>query len=294
MPAGSIVMISRTVPYAASLALSKIIERFPWIIYSPVRLSTYIVGGCWSSKACTSLTAAARCCHGIDLRFERGVTVIIGPSGSGKSTLLRLLVGLEAPDAGRVVVNGETLAPANLVAHRRRLGYVIQEGGLFPHLNARHNVTLMARYLKRDADWTDARLDALAAMMHLVTAPLDRYPAELSGGERQRVALMRALMLEPDILLLDEPLGALDPLVRFELMPELAAVFSQLGNTVIFVTHDLAEAEYFADQVVLVHAGAVAQSGPLDALMERPENELAHHFVHAQHPHREAQGVPSR
>lgn len=225
--------------------------------------------------------------HGVDARFERGVTVVIGPSGSGKSTILRMLAGLEEPDAGRVVVDGETLAPANLLAHRRRLGYVIQEGGLFPHLTARKNVTLMARYLKRDAEWLDARFDALAGMTHLGAALLDRYPAELSGGERQRVALMRALMLEPEILLLDEPLGGLDPLVRFELMPELAAVFEKLGNTVVFVTHDLDEAGYFADQVILVHAGVIAQSGTFDDLLGRPTNEFVRGFVRAQRPVRE-------
>ncbi|MGH8273477.1 MAG: ABC transporter ATP-binding protein [Gammaproteobacteria bacterium] len=224
--------------------------------------------------------------HGVEARFERGVTVVIGPSGSGKSTLLRLLAGLETPDAGRVVADGEVLAPANLLAHRRRLGYVIQEGGLFPHLTARGNATLMARYLKRDAEWIHTRLAALADMTHLAAPLLDRYPAELSGGERQRVALVRALMLEPEILLLDEPLGALDPLVRFELMPELAAVFEQLGNTVVFVTHDLDEAGYFADQVMLIHDGTIAQSGTFDDLLERPASDFVRTFVRAQRPRR--------
>lgn len=226
--------------------------------------------------------------HGMDTVFERGVTVVIGSSGSGKSTILRLLAGLEEPDAGRILVEGEALMPANLLAHRRRLGYVIQEGGLFPHLTAQQNVTLMARYLKRDADWIRTRLDALAVMTHLSAPLLTRYPAELSGGERQRVALMRALMLEPEILLLDEPLGALDPLVRFELMPELAAVFEALGNTVVFVTHDLGEAEYFSDRVVLVHEGRIVQAGAYADLLERPADEFVRDFVRAQRPVREA------
>lgn len=224
--------------------------------------------------------------HGVEARFERGVTVVIGPSGSGKSTLLRLLAGLETPDAGRVVVDDETLAPANLLAHRRRLGYVIQEGGLFPHLTARANVTLMARYLKREVEWIAERLATLAAMMHLDDAMLGRYPAELSGGERQRVALMRALALDPDILLLDEPLGALDPLVRFGLMPELTEVFERLGNTVVFVTHDLGEAEYFADRVMLVHEGRIVQAGAYADLLERPANDFVRDFVRAQRPRR--------
>jgi len=226
--------------------------------------------------------------HGMDAHFERGVTVVIGPSGSGKSTLLRLLAGLEVPDAGHVVADGLQLEPAQMLAHRRQLGYVIQEGGLFPHLTARQNVALMARYLKCDAEWIASQVQILTGMTHLSPALLDRYPSELSGGERQRVALMRALMLEPDVLLLDEPLGALDPLVRFGLMPELAAVFRELNNVVVFVTHDLAEAEYFADRVMLMHQGRIVQSGSYADLLERPANEFVSDFVRAQRPVREA------
>ena len=226
--------------------------------------------------------------HGVDASFERGVTVVIGPSGSGKSTLLRLLAGLEVPDTGTVASGGTVLEPSRMLAHRRRLGYVIQEGGLFPHLTARRNITLMARYLKRDADWIESRLRTLADMTHLPLPLLGRYPSELSGGERQRVALVRALMLEPDILLLDEPLGALDPLVRFDLMPELAAVFRELNNVVVFVTHDLAEAEYFADRMMLVHEGRIVQRGTYADLMERPASDFVRDFVRAQRPVREA------
>ncbi|MDE2149805.1 MAG: ATP-binding cassette domain-containing protein [Gammaproteobacteria bacterium] len=231
--------------------------------------------------------------HGIDLRFDPGTTVVIGSSGSGKSTLLRLLAGLELADAGRVVAGAGVLGPENLIAHRRRLGYVIQEGGLFPHLTARQNAMLMARYLGRNVGWTRRRLETLAGMTHLSAALLDRYPAELSGGERQRVALVRALMLEPEILLLDEPLGALDPLVRFELMPELAAVFETLGNIVVFVTHDLGEAAYFADRLVLMHDGAVAQSGAFEDLLERPASDFVSRFVRAQRPRREDRPAPA-
>lgn len=226
--------------------------------------------------------------HGVDASFECGVTVVIGPSGSGKSTLLRLLAGLETPDTGTVASDGTALEPSRMLAHRRRLGYVIQEGGLFPHLTARRNITLMARYLKRDAGWIESRLRTLADMTHLPPALLERYPSELSGGERQRVALVRALMLEPDILLLDEPLGALDPLVRFGLMPELAAVFRELNNVVVFVTHDLAEAEYFADRMILVHEGRVIQRGTYADLMERPASDFVRDFVRAQRPVHEA------
>lgn len=225
--------------------------------------------------------------HGLHARFEPGVTVVIGPSGSGKSTVLRMLAGLESPDAGRVFSGGAVLGPARMLEHRRHLGYVIQEGGLFPHLTARANITLMARYLSRAPGWIAERLAALASMTHLSPDILDRYPMELSGGERQRVALVRALMLEPEVLLLDEPLGALDPLVRYGLMPELAAVFRALNNVVVFVTHDLAEAEYFADRVILLHEGRIVQAGVYADLTERPASDFVRDFVRAQRPVRE-------
>lgn len=218
----------------------------------------------------------------ISLEFTRRTTVLIGPSGSGKSTLLRLLAGLEFPDAGRVSVEGTALDVAALDAHRRRLGYVIQEGGLFPHLSAAENATLAARYRKRPKAEIGRRLEVLAELTHLPMALLDRYPDELSGGERQRVALMRALMLDPDLLLLDEPLGALDPLVRRELQEDLRAIFRRLGKLVVFVTHDLAEAAFFADHLVLVHQGRVEQQGSMRDLLEHPASAFVERFVNAQ------------
>ena len=125
------------------------------------------------------------------------------------------------------------------------MGYVIQEGGLFPHLTVRDNVTVMARYLRRDSAGSESRLAELAQLVRLPQELMIRFPAELSGGQRQRVSLMRALMLDPELLLLDEPLGALDPMIRYELQQELKTIFGQLGKTVIMVTHDIAEAAFF-------------------------------------------------
>src|SRR5262249_22445741 len=136
-------------------------------------------------------------------------TVFIGPSGCGKSTLLRLMIGLIWPDSGSVRLDGVTLTPDNARLLRRRMGYVIQEGGLFPHLTARDNVTLMARHQARDRADIVTRLNELADLTRMPAKMLERYPLQLSGGQRQRVGLMRALMLDPDVLLLDEPLGAL-------------------------------------------------------------------------------------
>ncbi len=158
----------------------------------------------------------------LDLGIAPGrTTVLIGPSGCGKSTLLRLMIGLIRPDTGSVVVDGTELSPSTVLEVRRRLGYVIQDGGLFPHLTARDNVTLMARQLRWDASRTQARLLELADLTRFPRDGLDRFPAQLSGGQRQRVSLMRALMLEPRVVLLDEPLGALDPMVRAELQSDL-------------------------------------------------------------------------
>src|SRR5262249_22018916 len=162
------------------------------------------------------------------------------------------------------------------------VGYVIQDGGLFPHLTARGNVTLMARYLGWDRARIAARVAGLADLTRFPADGLDRYPHQLSGGQRQRVGLMRALMLDPDALLLDEPLGALDPLVRADLQAELRDIFRRLGKTVVLVTHDLGEAAFFADRVVLLKAGRVVQEGGPGALWPRPGDAFVPRFVQAQ------------
>jgi osmoprotectant transport system ATP-binding protein len=223
-----------------------------------------------------------RAVAGVDLAIKRGrTTVLIGPSGCGKSTLLRLMNGLEPADAGRVTFDGTPVTAETAQALRRRMGYVIQEGGLFPHLTAAGNAALMAHWL----GWKEARvrerLDALAALVRIPSDALARYPAQLSGGQRQRVSLMRALMLDPDALLLDEPLGALDPVIRFELQDELREIFGRLGKTVVLVTHDIAEACFFADEIVLLRDGAVVQRAAPDVLLRAPADAFAARFVSA-------------
>ena len=209
-------------------------------------------------------------------------TVLIGPSGCGKSTFLRLLIGLVEPDDGEVTFDGKPVARATVRAVRLRVGYVIQDGGLFPHLTARGNLTLMARHLGRDRDATTARVAELTDLTRFPADGLDRYPHELSGGQRQRVGLMRALMLNPDALLLDEPLGALDPLVRADLQAELRDIFRRLDKTVVLVTHDLAETTFFADRVVLLRAGQVVQEGSPADLWHHPADAFVTQFVQAQ------------
>jgi osmoprotectant transport system ATP-binding protein len=210
------------------------------------------------------------------------ITVLIGPSGCGKSTLLRLMVGLITPDTGTVKFDGQPLTPANVDRIRHRIGYVIQDGGLFPHLTAHANAALLARYLGKDTAWIEQRVSELAKLVSISRDTLARYPAGLSGGERQRVALMRALMLDPEVLLLDEPLAALDPIIRRGLQSELKQIFARLNRTVVLVTHDLNEAAWFADEIVLMRDGRIVQRGTLDDLLAQPAEPFVSEFVHAQ------------
>ena len=213
---------------------------------------------------------------------EGRTTVLLGPSGCGKSTLLRLMVGLIAPDSGRALFNGTAVSPANADEMRHQIGYVIQEGGLFPHLDGIGNVTLLAGYLGRDSGWIEDRVTKLCTLVRIPRELLRRYPHELSGGERQRVALMRALMLEPEVLLMDEPLAALDAFTRRELQGELKELFAALAKTVVLVTHDLHEAAWFGDEIVLMRAGRIVQRGSLEDLLHRPAEAFVTQFVHAQ------------
>jgi osmoprotectant transport system ATP-binding protein len=212
----------------------------------------------------------------------RSTTTLIGPSGCGKSTLLRIIAGLVNPDSGRVFIQGRELNSGNANELRHRMGYLTQDGGLFPHLNAERNVTLLARYLKRPIDEIERRMAELAELVRLPGAALTRYPAQLSGGQRQRVALMRALMLDPQIVLLDEPLGALDPITRSELQTELKAIFSRLEKTVVLVTHDMGEAAYFEGEIVLMREGHIVQRGPLRELLDNPAEGYVADFIRAQ------------
>jgi len=227
--------------------------------------------------------ADAAALHPTNLSIEHGkITVLIGPSGCGKSTLLRLIIRLIQPDSGSIMFEGEPITPDNIDMLRRRIGYVIQEGGLFPHLTARANVVLMARHVGRSQEEMQPRLQELCDLTRFSENLLSRYPVELSGGQRQRVSLMRALMLSPELLLLDEPLGALDPLVRASLQKDLKEIFARLQQTVVFVTHDLAEAIYFGNEIVLMNEGRVIQKGAVTDLRDNPADPFVSEFINAQ------------
>src|SRR5438445_2520223 len=218
-----------------------------------------------------------------NLSIESGkTTVLIGPSGCGKSTLLRLIIRLIEPDSGSIEFDGRPVTPDNINTLRRRIGYVIQEGGLFPHLTARANVLLMARHIGKSQEETHNRLLELSELTRFSETLLPRYPVELSGGQRQRVSLMRALMLSPELLLLDEPLGALDPLVRVSLQKDLKEIFARLRQTALLVTHDLAEAAYLGDEIVLMNEGRIVQQGSLSDLRDKPTSNFVSEFINAQ------------
>ncbi|MEM8733454.1 MAG: ATP-binding cassette domain-containing protein [Planctomycetota bacterium] len=218
------------------------------------------------------------------ISIEEGKTVVmIGPSGCGKSTLLRILIGLIEPDSGSVRFRGETMTPSNVLKMRHSMGYVLQDGGLFPHLTVEANVTLLARHLgsMSDADMK-SRVAELAALTKLPEEALDRFPNQISGGQRQRVAIMRALMLDPPLLLLDEPMGALDPLVRYDLQEDLKEIFQRLKKTVVLVTHDMGEAGFFGEDVMLMFGGKIVQRGTLNDFVERPADDFVAKFITAQ------------
>ena len=224
-----------------------------------------------------------RVLDGVNLTITAGdTTALIGPSGSGKSTLCGLLTRLVKPDAGVVYFRDRDISRGSILELRRRIGYVIQDGGLFPHLTGRGNVSLMAAHLGWSKSDIASRIDELLELVRLSPAVLARYPTEMSGGERQRVALVRALMLNADVLLLDEPLAALDPMVRAELQQELAKIFWRLHKTVVLITHDLAEAAFFSDRIVLLRNGRIVQTGSISELQDAPADDFVRQFVRAQ------------
>lgn len=223
------------------------------------------------------------------LEVNRGETVaLLGLSGSGKTTALKAICGLHMPETGEIIVDGITLKSDTLKSIRSKMGYVIQDGGLFPHLTARQNITVVGEEAHLSKDEINGRIERLAKMTKIPLELMDRYPRELSGGQRQRIGIMRALFLDPQILLMDEPMGALDPITRKELQEELKVLFQTLEKTVVMVTHDLYEAMFLADRILLLKDGSVLQEGSMDDLLHRPANEFVTRFVKAQQHHGEA------
>jgi sulfate/thiosulfate transport system ATP-binding protein len=207
---------------------------------------------------------------------DGSLTALLGPSGGGKSTLLRVIAGLEAPDSGDVLFSGESVT--TLPAQERGVGFVFQHYAAFKHMTVRDNIAFGLKIRKRPKAEVRERVDELLALVHL-GGWADRYPAQLSGGQRQRMALARALAVQPRVLLLDEPFGALDATVRKELRDWLRRLHDEVHVTTIFVTHDQEEALEVAQQVAVINAGRIEQTGTPDDLYEKPTNPFVMGFV---------------
>ena len=219
----------------------------------------------------------------LDLEVPDGKTcVLIGPSGCGKTTTMRIVNRLIEPDAGRIVVDGEDVTRGDPVQLRRHIGYVIQQVGLFPHMTIAQNVATVPQLLGWPAERTNARVTEMLSLVGLEPAQfLERYPRHLSGGQRQRVGVARALAADPPVLLMDEPFGAVDPIVRASLQAELAAILRRLAKTVIFVTHDIDEAIRMGDLVAVMKDGRLVQCTPPEHLLAAPADAFVADFVGA-------------
>jgi osmoprotectant transport system ATP-binding protein len=208
------------------------------------------------------------------------VAVLVGPSGCGKTTSLKLVNRLVEPTSGQVLIEGRDVATEDPVRLRRGIGYVIQQVGLFPHLTVGENVAVVPVLLGWDERRRQERTEELLALVGLESSYLLRYPHELSGGERQRVGVARALAADPPLLLMDEPFGAVDPIVRERLQNEFLRLQGELGKTVLFVTHDIDEAIKLGDRVaVMAHRGHVAQYAPPEELLAQPASDFVARFV---------------
>jgi osmoprotectant transport system ATP-binding protein len=222
----------------------------------------------------------------VSIPVEAGsILALLGPSGSGKTTALRLVNRLTHPDQGRVMVLGRSALEWDVVELRRRIGYVIQEGGLFPHFTVARNVGLLPERMGWSEAKVSGRVEELLTLVGLDPGEFSRrFPRELSGGQRQRVGLARALAADPPLLLFDEPFGALDPVTRRRLQDEFRDLVKRLAKTAIIVTHDLAEACRVADEIVVLHEGRVAQRANPKSLVASPAPGYVASFVAASLP----------
>ena len=215
----------------------------------------------------------------LTLHFKEGAfTVLIGTSGSGKSTTLKMINRLENHDSGTIRFAGEDIRQQPLLALRRRMGYAIQSIGLFPHWTVAQNIATVPQLLKWPKARTQARSDELMALLGLEPELRDRYPHQLSGGQQQRVGVARALAAEPEVLLMDEPFGALDPVTRGALQQEMRRIHQLLGRTIVLVTHDIDEALRLADHLILMDNGEVVQQGTPLEMLTQPANAFVRTF----------------
>ncbi|WP_297196120.1 ABC transporter ATP-binding protein [uncultured Pluralibacter sp.] len=209
---------------------------------------------------------------------EGAFSVLIGTSGSGKSTTLKMINRLETHDSGTIRFAGEDIRQQPILSLRRRMGYAIQSIGLFPHWTVAQNIATVPQLQKWPRQKINDRIDELLALLGLAPAMRDRYPHQLSGGQQQRVGVARALAANPEVLLMDEPFGALDPVTRAALQEEMRRIHRLLGRTIVLVTHDIDEALSLADHLVLMDKGEVVQQGAPLAMLTAPENDFVRAF----------------
>jgi osmoprotectant transport system ATP-binding protein len=233
------------------------------------------------SKLFTSGGQTVRAVDDVSVQVAAGeLCVLIGPSGSGKTTAMRMINRLETPSEGRVTVRGHDVSSMDAVELRRTIGYVIQQGGLFPHFTIVDNVAIVPRLLGWPREKRRARARELLELVGLPPEQFaDRYPRQLSGGQQQRVGVARALAADPPIVLMDEPFGAVDPVTRKGLQRELRRVQAEVRKTIVFVTHDISEAFLLGDRVVLMRDGRVVQNGAPADLLRRPADPFVTDFI---------------
>lgn len=220
---------------------------------------------------------------GISMDFRDGeLTVLIGPSGCGKTTTLKMINRLITASSGRILIDGEDIESIDKVKLRRNMGYVIQQGGLFPHMTIRQNIEIIEKLEGKDEYQILKNTERLMEMVDMDAEKfLDRYPSELSGGQQQRIGVIRALANDPDYVLLDEPFSALDPLTRSSLQDELSDLHRKMGKTMIFVTHDMDEAIKIADRICIMKDGRILQYDTPEEILRRPANDFVANFVGA-------------
>ena len=224
--------------------------------------------------------ASAPALDRVSLAIDPGELVcVLGTSGGGKTTFIKLINRLHDPDTGTVLVNGQDVSQVDPVELRRSIGYVIQQTGLFPHMTVAENIACVPKILK----WDRERIDELLELVHLDPSDFrDRYPSQLSGGQQQRVGLVRALAASPEIMLLDEPFGAIDAITRAKLQDELLRIHRGSGKTFIFVTHDVTEALKLGTKVLVVDAGRVQQYATPEELLEHPATPFVEELLATQ------------
>jgi len=226
-------------------------------------------------------SAGAEVISGVSFLVNQGeLVVFIGPSGCGKTTMLRMINRLIRPSSGKIFIDGQDIEGINEVELRKSIGYVIQSIGLFPHMTIRQNIEVIPRMQRRDIKKVAERSKELMHMVGLEPSEyLDRYPFQLSGGQQQRIGVARAFACNPEVILMDEPFSALDPITRQQLQDELADLQAKLRKTIVFVTHDMDEAVKIADRICILQRGSIVQYDTVESIMKNPANDFVAEFV---------------